>query len=241
MPLRTHRDVYNQCYHVRDYPKKEYLSCATDASDATPHHTSSGHCSLAKLCPQWLVVPSLSDKSIKLVGDGLPRLLMGDEFYKRVINHEKAMEDEKVMSKIHRKQKEQQSNLFLAWKEADDARKKRNKEQKTAYHQQLTLWNHEREQAKTERRQVSWVKPKLGKLEAPLPKPGSRSVDKVEVAGDEGDDGNLDEGTDVGMDSSGEDGCDNVAIMLRLWEEVTIRCWCKCWHALITAHTFFAS
>ncbi|KAG6370419.1 hypothetical protein JVT61DRAFT_12031 [Boletus reticuloceps] len=145
-------------------------------------------------------------KKGQLVGDGLPRLLTGDEFYKRVVNHKKAMEDEKVASEIRRKQKEQQSNLFLAWKEADDARKKRNKEQKTAYHQQLALWNHEQEQAKTERRRVSWVKPKLGKLEAPLPKPGSRSIDEVEVAGDEGNDGNLDEGTDMGMDSSGEDG-----------------------------------
>lgn len=48
------------------------------------------------------------------------------------------------------------------------------------------------------------MKPKLGKLEAPLPKPESRSIEEAEVAGDEGNDGN-DEGTDAGMDS-GEDG-----------------------------------
>ncbi|KAI9568957.1 hypothetical protein HD554DRAFT_2021159 [Boletus coccyginus] len=145
-------------------------------------------------------------KKGQLVGDGLSRLLTSDEFYKRVVSHKKAMAEEKAAHENRCKQKEQQSLLLAAWKEADEARKQWNREQKAAYHQQLTLWTDKREHARQEKRQVCWVKLKLGKLEVPLRKPGSGSVEgdeEVEGPRDEGDNGN-DDGTDVGMESGGE-------------------------------------
>jgi len=135
----------------------------------------------------------------QLVGDGLPRLLTGDEFYQRVVDHEQTVADEKLAHESRWKQKEHQSVLLAAWKEADEAHKQWNKEQKAAYHQKLALWIDEKEWAKQERRRVG-TKPKMGKLERPLPKPGSGNA---EVEGDKGDDGN-DEHSDVAMESDGK-------------------------------------
>ena len=87
-------------------------------------------------------------KEGRLVGDGLPRLLTGDEFYQRVVDHERAAVQDKVANKNRRKQKEQRSALLAEWKEVEEARKKQNKEQKAAYCEQLALWTEEKERAK---------------------------------------------------------------------------------------------
>ena len=87
-------------------------------------------------------------KGGRLVGDGLPRLLTGDEFYQRVVDHERAAVQDKVANENRRKQKEQRSALLAEWKEVEEARKKQNKEQKAAYHEQLALWTEEKERAK---------------------------------------------------------------------------------------------
>ena len=123
-------------------------------------------------------------KEGRLVGDGLPRLLTGDEFYQRVVDHERAAVQDKVANENRRKQKEQWSALLAEWKEVEEARKQWNKEQKAAYREQLALWTEEKEQAKQESRQAQWKKPTMGKLEKPLLKPACR---RAEVDGDEGD------------------------------------------------------
>ncbi|KAG2370204.1 hypothetical protein BDR07DRAFT_1386763, partial [Suillus spraguei] len=51
------------------------------------------------------------------------------------------------------------------------ARLVRNEARRTAYRDQVKLWEAERDQASLERRRPAWNKPKLGKLEAPLPRP----------------------------------------------------------------------
>ena len=57
----------------------------------------------------------------------------------------------------NRKQREQQSALLVEWKEAEEARKQRNKEKKVAYQEQLALWTEElKKQAKQEKQQVEW-------------------------------------------------------------------------------------
>ena len=119
-----------------------------------------------------------------LVGNGLPRLLTGDKFYQRVVDHERAAVQDKVANENRRKQKEQRSALLAEWKEVEEARKQRNKEQKAAYREQLALWTEEKERAKQESRQAQWKKPTMGKLEKPLPKP---ACGRAEVDGDEGD------------------------------------------------------
>ena len=127
-----------------------------------------------------------SRKKGQLVGDGLPWLLTGDEFYKRVVDHETAAAQEKVANKNHHKQKEQQSAVLAEWKVAEVARKQRNKEQKVEYHKQLALWMEEKEQAKQESRRVQWKKPTMGKLEKPLLKP---ACGRAEIEGDEENEG----------------------------------------------------
>ncbi|KAI9573867.1 hypothetical protein HD554DRAFT_2202030 [Boletus coccyginus] len=145
-------------------------------------------------------------KKGQLNGDGLPRLLMGEEFYTRVVQHEETVEQDQIEHKICRKQKEIQSRLMTSWKEQDNARKQRNKEQKTAYHEALCLWKEERELAKQEKRWTAWSKLKRGKLEAPIPKPVAESG-STNITGDgaEGDDGNASgEEDDDGTRSDGE-------------------------------------
>ena len=88
----------------------------------------------------------------QLNGDGLPKLLTGDEFYTRVVEHEKAIEQDKVDRENRQKQREAQSQLMASWKEADEARRERNNVQKEAYREALRLWEAERDLAKSEKR-----------------------------------------------------------------------------------------
>ncbi|KIK79456.1 hypothetical protein PAXRUDRAFT_161258, partial [Paxillus rubicundulus Ve08.2h10] len=77
---------------------------------------------------------------------------------------------------------------------------------KAAYQEALQLWEKERNLAKQDKRQVAWTKPKLGKLEAPAPKPVA-SPGNTDNAGDdvEGDNGNEEEGDDGTMSDSGSE------------------------------------
>ncbi|KIK80084.1 hypothetical protein PAXRUDRAFT_39468, partial [Paxillus rubicundulus Ve08.2h10] len=72
-------------------------------------------------------------KTGQLNGDGLPRLLTGDEFYGQVVEHQKAAKEDKIERENRRKQKEAQSGVMAAWKEVDEARKRRNKDRRVAY------------------------------------------------------------------------------------------------------------
>jgi len=58
-----------------------------------------------------------------------------------------------------------------SWKEAEAVRLERNEACRIAYRDQVKLWEVERDQAKLEKWRPAWNKPKLGKLEAPLPRP----------------------------------------------------------------------
>ncbi|KAI6041987.1 hypothetical protein EDC04DRAFT_2892503 [Pisolithus marmoratus] len=111
----------------------------------------------------------------KLVGDGLPRLLTGDEFYSRVVEFER----------------EERAEEMAVWKVAEVEHRERNKARKLAYKVELTTWEVERDAAKLLRWQPCWKQPKLGKLEPPLPKPVFESVEREEVDGnkDNGDKG----------------------------------------------------
>ncbi|KAF9223588.1 hypothetical protein BS17DRAFT_831417 [Gyrodon lividus] len=120
-------------------------------------------------------------KKGQLNGDGLPRLLTGNEFHKQVVDHEMAAEEEKKL-------KEAQSGVTAAWREADEACKQCNKDQRGIYCEELCLWEVERNLAKQEKRRIGWAKPKLGKLEAPAPR---LMVESGEGEGeDEEDNGN---------------------------------------------------
>ncbi|KAG1730737.1 hypothetical protein EDB19DRAFT_1601382, partial [Suillus lakei] len=98
-------------------------------------------------------------------------LLTGDAFYTSVVEHQKAAEEEAAALETCRQERDEQVNLMKIWKEDDMKRLERNEACRKAYKEELTQWEAERAKAKVEKRCPMWIKPKLGKLEAPLPKP----------------------------------------------------------------------
>ncbi|KIK76114.1 hypothetical protein PAXRUDRAFT_170859 [Paxillus rubicundulus Ve08.2h10] len=92
---------------------------------------------------------------------------------------------------------------MVTWKELNEAQKRRNKDCRAAYHEELCLWEEERDLVKEEKRKKGCTKPKLGKLEASAPKPvvGNGDSDSAE------DDNNGNNGNeDVNIDSDGRNG-----------------------------------
>ncbi|KAG1728242.1 hypothetical protein EDD22DRAFT_961088 [Suillus occidentalis] len=87
-----------------------------------------------------------SKRGGQLIGDGLPRLLTGDEFYHRVVEHQRAAKEEEAGREARQMEREGRAELLKTWKEAEAA------------------WL-------LERRRPAWNKPKLGKLETLLPRP----------------------------------------------------------------------
>ncbi|KAF9232929.1 hypothetical protein BU15DRAFT_67020 [Melanogaster broomeanus] len=128
-------------------------------------------------------------KKGQLNGDGLPRLLTGDEFYNRVVAHQKACEE---------------------WRKAEKERKERNAVRRQAYCDAMHIWKEESDLAKQQRRWVAWEKPKLGKLEPVAPKPGSQEGEagEVELEGEnrEVTEDEQSDRNDDGMGSNGESG-----------------------------------
>jgi hypothetical protein len=92
-------------------------------------------------------------------------------FYTSVIEHQKAAEVEAAALKTRRQERDEQANLMKVWKEDDAKRLERNEARRQVYKEELAQWEAERMRAKAEKQCPTWVKPKLGKLEAPLPKP----------------------------------------------------------------------
>ncbi|KAG1887390.1 hypothetical protein F4604DRAFT_1571342 [Suillus subluteus] len=121
-------------------------------------------------------------KREQLVGDGLPRLLTGDEFYNSVVEHHKAADVEAAAQENCRQERGEHASLMKVWKEEDGKWLEWNEVRRQAYKDEVRQWEAEQERAKLERRWMTWAKPKLGKLEAPLPKPTL-----AQVGGEEAD------------------------------------------------------
>ncbi|KAF8837151.1 hypothetical protein BDN67DRAFT_909773 [Paxillus ammoniavirescens] len=149
------------------------------------------------------------NKGGHLVSDGLPRLLTGEDFFNKVVDHQKVAEEEATVKEAWRVEREEMADLVKVWKDAEAAWLERNKERRLAYKEEVARWNTENEQAKLERRKPRWCKPKLGKLESPLPRPSvdsdtqgaedlpdSDANTKADENVDESDDGNSDGETD---------------------------------------------
>ncbi|KAG1853341.1 hypothetical protein F4604DRAFT_1803928 [Suillus subluteus] len=84
-----------------------------------------------------------------------------------------------------RQERDERASLMKAWKEEDAKRLERNEVRRQEYKEELRQWEEERAKAKLERRRMTHVKPKLRRLEAPLPKPALAHIDEEE---DESDD-----------------------------------------------------
>lgn len=110
-------------------------------------------------------------KKRKLLGDGLLRLMDGEEFYSQVKDTEAAQEIERVEKSARKAEKERYDAQMDAWKAKEEARKQRVTVQRQQYHDALAEWERERAVAKQEHRRSGLVKPLLGKIEPALLKP----------------------------------------------------------------------
>ena len=64
----------------------------------------------------------------RLHGDGLPRVLTDDEFFKKVVAHFKALEEEEAEKEAKKQNKEDLNAEIDEWKRNEEQRKKRNLE-----------------------------------------------------------------------------------------------------------------
>ncbi|KAG1823694.1 uncharacterized protein BJ212DRAFT_1476571 [Suillus subaureus] len=108
----------------------------------------------------------------KLMGDGLPCFLSGDEFYEKVIEFEH--EQKKCIAEKMRKEECEKRAKGLA------------------YHTALEKWNEDKLRAKAEGWKFSEAKPVLGKLCGPIPRPALNVVCEEDAASSGGESFDLD-------------------------------------------------
>ncbi|KIK82006.1 hypothetical protein PAXRUDRAFT_154760, partial [Paxillus rubicundulus Ve08.2h10] len=116
----------------------------------------------------------------KLIEDGLPWLLFGDEFYERVVEFTQ-WQKEKAQEKEVRKERRKATKTTLdEWKKAEILWKAENMARWEQFHTARAAWVVERQQAKVVKEKFTQPAPKLADLLKPQPKP------KSVLAGDEG-------------------------------------------------------
>ncbi|KAG1777595.1 hypothetical protein EV702DRAFT_1197210 [Suillus placidus] len=107
----------------------------------------------------------------KLMGNGLPRFLSGNEFYEKVVEFEYEQKKCITEKKMRKEEDEKRAEGLAVWKCLEDERKTENKDQRAQYHTALEKWNEAKLRAKAEGRKFSEAKPVLGKLRGPIPRP----------------------------------------------------------------------
>ncbi|KAG1827916.1 hypothetical protein EV424DRAFT_1319044 [Suillus variegatus] len=107
----------------------------------------------------------------KLMGDGLPRFLSGDEFYEKVVEFEYEQKKRVADKNTRKEEHEKRAEGLAVWKCLEDERKTENKNRRAQYHTALEKWNEAKLRAKAEGRKFSEAKPVLGKLRGPIPRP----------------------------------------------------------------------
>ncbi|KAF7422224.1 hypothetical protein PC9H_010380 [Pleurotus ostreatus] len=112
------------------------------------------------------------NKKGRLVGDGLPRLLTGREFLRRVEAFHKAAEDQEEALKQRRATRAEKSKARKEWKELEKERKAQNKVIRAQFQLDLEEWKEEQALAKREHRRPAWTQPKIkDRLLPPIPQP----------------------------------------------------------------------
>ncbi|KAJ8474688.1 hypothetical protein ONZ51_g7033 [Trametes cubensis] len=143
-------------------------------------------------------------KKRKLLTDGLPRLLDGDEFFQKVTEHEAVLQREKAEKDARKAERDRYAAAIDEWTKQEQQRKERVAEKRRQYRAAIEEWEREKGRAKQEGRRAGWGKPKLGKIEPQLPKP-KYALTKAAEADEERDE---DEEDEDGQ-SDGEMGSDN--------------------------------
>lgn len=143
-------------------------------------------------------------KSTKLVGDGWPRLLTGDTFYTRVVEHQLMQRELADAKEMRKEEREKKAKATAEWKTKDDDRKKRNEEKRAKWKEAVASWELERDRAKIAKRRATWKKPVLGKMESAAPRPKAPALADIDEENEDGDDSDGDDSDDEDEDDDNE-------------------------------------
>ncbi|KAF8162394.1 hypothetical protein BJ912DRAFT_864753, partial [Pholiota molesta] len=101
-------------------------------------------------------------KGGRINGEGLPRLLTSDEFYKLVEDHELAEEEAQRAKEARKVLQDQHDIEVLQWEEDEEKRKKQNDEAQKVFESDLEDWERRRKEAKVLRVKLKdWDKENL--------------------------------------------------------------------------------
>lgn len=135
-------------------------------------------------------------KNSKLVGDRWPRLLTGDAFYEKVVEHQKMQRELADAKETWKEQQEEKSKALAEWKVKDDERKKRNEEKRVVWKAAVVGWEVEHDRAKLAKKRPQWKKPTLGKMEAAASRPSTPSLEDIEEEAEENEEDEDDDNDD---------------------------------------------
>ncbi|KAJ6587984.1 hypothetical protein B0H19DRAFT_922473 [Mycena capillaripes] len=154
-----------------------------------------------------------SKMKVRLVGDGMPRLLTSNEFARRVVAFQKAAEEKEAELQHRRATKAERSGVMIEWKRLEEIRKDENKVIRAVWQESVKAWEVERDRAKLAGKRPAWKKPVLkGQLLSPIPKPTFVADDDDEPAGGPSNSGanrDLSSSDESSGNSDGEDGSED--------------------------------
>ena len=107
----------------------------------------------------------------KLVGDGLPRLLSGDEFYERVVEFTDRQKRTELEKAERNEAREGRAEVMKEWHKVDEERKRQNAARRLRYKEQKAEWEAAKKKAVAQKKRFGVPAPKLGKCPGPYPKP----------------------------------------------------------------------
>ncbi|KIM35935.1 hypothetical protein M413DRAFT_78950 [Hebeloma cylindrosporum] len=145
-------------------------------------------------------------KATRLVGDGLPCLLSGDEFYELAKEKEREVEEEARQKEAKKDGRAAYKLAMAEWNEAERERKDAKALANATFKKVEAAWTKKRDAAKAKGKKFSDPKPKRGAMPAALPWP--KLKDFLEAGGAEeaaDDDAEADDQDDSQGDESADD------------------------------------
>jgi hypothetical protein len=128
----------------------------------------------------------------RLMGDGMPVLLTGDEFHARVVEKHEQNERASKKKTEQNKAKERYREEVARWDASNKERIKINRRRREEYKAEYERWEVERDLAKLEKRRARWAKPVKPTVFKGSPKPKlvlpSDSDEETDSDGDDCDD-----------------------------------------------------
>lgn len=118
----------------------------------------------------------------RLLGDGLPVVLSGDEFYEKARRHSQKQKFEEERKKQHQTDQAAYLQALKKWKEEDAARKEANNKTRTMYQLEIESWNRRKAEAKAAGVKFTEKKPVQGQIINQTARPKAPKSQKKEVS-----------------------------------------------------------